>query len=529
MKKILKHLLACIAITLLAACSDDFFEFKSEINPPVTTVADMERAVAGAYYAMTGNQGNESNFDVLAVVAASISDESRFITEAGNNTDVANFYNYNNASDIGIANSAFFSSYKSIASCNQWLAILEAGDLEGLPDDQQLPRMQGELYFLRAYNYYILAKLFAPPYGDNNSQPYLPLRLTVPTGINDANAPAATVEEVYQSIVDDLVQSTTLLPETGEGQYPSYSAGGRTNRAAAHALLARVYFQMGRWDEALSSCNAAIASASFDLSEAPLVAWSKNWEGGAKDVLWSFAVGNTAQRNGLGGSTSNWKLPRRYSFFNYSILSSNESSPGAPPGGNMRTLDRTLAISDALLKSAGWLNEDRTPSAKALSDLRYSTLVQYNAGTDPVFPGVAPQQYWINKYWRGPQSDWRAGAIPLIRLSEVYLTRAKILFSKGDAQGAADDLNAVRRRAWDATAAGSEYVDLLAGDVSNEVIDTERMIELMFEGDRPYYLQALKAPIPRADRGDGTTPYNDAGLYYLLPVSERELNQGLGD
>lgn len=43
----------------------------------------------------------------------------------------------------------------------------------------------------------------------------------------------------------------------------------------------------------------------------------------------------------------------------------------------------------------------------------------------------------------------RAGAIPQIRLAEMYLTRALLRFESGNAQGAADDLNAVRRRAWD--------------------------------------------------------------------------------
>lgn len=527
MKNIFNYILGCLALVVFAGCSDDFFEFKNEINPPVTTVADMERAVAGAYYAMTGNAGNESNFDVVALIASSISDEARFITEAGNNTDVANFYNFNNASDIGIANSAFFSSYKSISSCNQWLAILENGDLEGLPDASQLPRMQGELYFLRAYNYYLLSKIFAVPYGSDNTRRFFPLRLAVTTGIDDANAPAASVEAVYQSMISDLKLAVTLLPETAAGQYASYSAGGRANRAAAHALLARVYFQMGMLDDALEACNAVIENASFNLTEAPIEAWNKNWAGGGKDVLWSFAVGNTTQRNGLGGSTSNWKLPRRFSFFNYSILSSNASSPGAPPGGNMRTLDRTLAISDALLTQAGWINADRTPTQKALNDLRFSTLVQYNAGADPVFAGVPAKQYWINKYWRGPQSDWRAGAIPLIRLAEVYLTRAKILFDKGDTQGAADDLNAVRKRAWDEAAAGAPYTELTSDEITDELIDTERMIELMFEGDRPYYLQGKKQAIPKGDRGEGSTPYDDPGLFYLLPVSERELNQGL--
>ncbi len=529
MKKISILLFSLAA--LLGGCNDDdFYELKQGPNPLIIDVADMERATAGAYYALTGNSGNQSNFDALTVAAASISDEARFIPQAGGHGDVESFYLRNSLTDLGISNSAFIASYKAIGQCNQWLPIIENGELDGLEGSSQLPRMQGELYFLRAYSYLNLAKFFANPYtgGDLNSR-YFPLRLKPVTALDEANAPAAPIGDVYEAIVADLIRAVDLLPANAVGQVASYEHG-RANKFAAAALLARVYLQMGRFNDALPLCDLVIDQneGAYDLSEQPIEAWNKSWSGGSKEVLWYYAMGNTPNNpNGLGGTASGWKLPRRFSLFNYATSSTVDQMPGNSQN-SISASTRTLAISDALLTTAGWIDAERTPTQKALNDLRFTQLVHYNAGNDPTFAAVPQKQYWVNKYWRGPLSDRRVGALPLLRLSEVYLTRALIHFQNGSPQEAADDLNAVRRRAWDEMAAGEPYTDLTAAEVTLETIHSERMIELMFEGDRPYYLQGLKLPIPNGDRDAGSIPFDAPNLYFQIPLNERELNSGLG-
>lgn len=528
MRKI--FLLSTIAATLFSGCNDDsFYELEQAPNPLIIDVADMERATAGAYYALTGNEGNQSNFDALAVAAAAISDESRFISQAGGNGDVESFYLRNSSTDVGISNSAFIASYKAIGQCNQWLPILENGDLEGLDGASQLPRMQGELYFLRAYSYLNLAKFFGNPYTAGTSSRYFPLRLSPVTSLEEANAPAAPIGDVYDAIVQDLVRAVELLPKNAEGQAASYQHG-RANKFAAAALLARVYVQMGRLADALPLCNLVIDQneGAYSLNEQPIEAWNKPWSGGSKEVLWYYSMGDTPNNpNGLGGTTSGWKLPRRYSFFNYATSSTVDQMPGNSQN-SINASARTLAISDALLTKAGWITAERTPTQAALNDLRFTQLVHYNAGNDPTFPSVPQGQYWVNKYWRGPLSSRRVGALPLIRLSEVYLTRALIHFENGALQEVANDLNAVRRRAWDEAAAGQPYTELTADQITADLIHTERMIELMFEGDRPYYLQGLKLAIPNGDRDDGQISFDAPSLFFQIPVAERELNPGLG-
>jgi hypothetical protein len=520
-----------VAVTLVGCSDDDFFSLKVPPNPPILTVADMDRAVAGTYYALSGDAGNATNFDVLALQGSTVADDGKFITQAGNVTAVLEIYDRNNAIDNGIINSAFNPSYSTIANANQWLLILENNELVGLPNANQLPRMQGELYFLRAYAYYVLVKLFTPAYqpGGNNGMRILPLRLTPVTGLGDANAPAATVEEVYQAIVNDLVRAKQLLPATFAGDpFGSYQYG-RANRFAAAALLSRVYLQMGRKAEALAEANFVIEEngGQYSMSEDPIESWNKGWDGGSRETIWYYATGDTPQRNGLGGSNSNWKVPRRYGFFNWSILSNNASDPGNPPGGNVSLLQRTLSISFSFLNTVGFINADSTPTQAALNDKRYTQLMRYVPGTDPIFVSIPRRHYWNNKFYRGPQSSWRMGAIPQIRLAEMHLTRALLRFENNDRAGAAADLDAVRSRAWDEAAAGEPYTNIDPGSLTVQMIHNERWLEMLYEGDRAYYLQANQVNIPNGDRGAGSIAWDSPSLYWPLPLRERELNQGL--
>jgi starch-binding outer membrane protein, SusD/RagB family len=516
-----------VALFMAAGCSEkEFFEISNPPQSIIQTVEDMNRAVAGAYYAITGSEGNRSNFDAHMVFANAIGDETRFVLNAGNDNSVLDLYNRNNAIDNGILNTAFVPSYTSIASINEWLPVLKSGALNQLPGNNRLPIFEGELLFLRAYNYFLLTKMFCPPYeagGANNGQ-FIPLRLASTQSISQANAPAAATGEIYNAIVADLVAAKGLLRDT-------VIAPGRANRFAASALLARVYLHMGRFADAEAECNIVIDQnrGRYDLSQDPIETWNKGWDGaGAKELIWFYATGNGTQPpNGLGGSSSNWKLPRRFALFNFAVPSNNTNLPGGGISG-ITAGSRTLAVSYSILARVGWMNPaDSTPTQAARNDKRFTQLMQYNAGADPTFATVGRKHYWINKFYRGPVTANRIGAIPLLKLSEAYLTRSLLRFRRGDAAGAAADLNVIRKRAWDATAGGGPYVDLNADQVTEDLIAAERWKELALEGDRVHYLQALKQAIPNGDRNANSIAFNDPSLFFLVPLSERELNQGL--
>jgi hypothetical protein len=113
----------------------------------------------------------------------------------------------------------------------------------------------------------------------------------------------------------------------------------------------------------------------------------------------------------------------------------------------------------------------------------------------------------------------------VIRLAELYLTRAIIQYMDGNLAGAAGDLNTVRARAWDASVAGSDYAAsdqyLDASTITAEIIHIERIKELAYEGDRLSYLQALGLPIPAGERdGVDEVPSPYVGMYWTIPQNE---------
>jgi starch-binding outer membrane protein, SusD/RagB family len=116
-----------------------------------------------------------------------------------------------------------------------------------------------------------------------------------------------------------------------------------------------------------------------------------------------------------------------------------------------------------------------------------------------------------------------------IRLAEIYLTRSICRFKANDKQGAANDLNIVRKRAWDENLAGISYESsanyVTASNITEQMISDERLIEMFMEGDRIDYLRGLKVNVGNGERGPGSVPYTDKGFVWTIPTQEKELNQ----
>jgi hypothetical protein len=111
---------------------------------------------------------------------------------------------------------------------------------------------QGSALFIRAYAFFNVAQLFAPPYNSSTAtaDPGIPLRLR-----SDVTAPSirASVAATYQQIAGDLQLARTLLPPT----VPSQNLN-RPSQPAALALLARVYLSIRDYDLAGRYADSAL-------------------------------------------------------------------------------------------------------------------------------------------------------------------------------------------------------------------------------------------------------------------------------
>ena len=132
--------------------------------------------------------------------------------------------------------------------------------IDGVPGftDQDKSRMIAEAKFMRALGHFTLARYFAQPYGytPDNSHLGIPLRRnTIPevTG-------RSSCKETYDFIIKDLTEAIAGLPETNMDN-------SNATKYAAKALMAKIYFQMNNFPEAINQVNDIVGSGKFSLSD----------------------------------------------------------------------------------------------------------------------------------------------------------------------------------------------------------------------------------------------------------------------
>ncbi|MFC0513118.1 RagB/SusD family nutrient uptake outer membrane protein [Mucilaginibacter angelicae] len=127
--------------------------------------------------------------------------------------------------------------------------------LESLPkvsggDEARRNTIKGNALFVRASYHYALAQLYAKAYNRTsaNSDLGIALRLTSDITVKPARS---TVSETYNSILNDLQRSVSLLPPIPDLKYKS-------SKAAAYGMLARVYLSMSDFKNAGSYADSTL-------------------------------------------------------------------------------------------------------------------------------------------------------------------------------------------------------------------------------------------------------------------------------
>lgn len=110
--------------------------------------------------------------------------------------------------------------------------------------------VKGSALFYRAFMYWQLAQIFAPPYDSAtaNTDWGIPLKSTA--DINES-IQRATVAATYQQIINDLNEALPLLPSL-----PLYVT--RPSKAAAHAMLAKVMMSMQDYANAIKQVDSCL-------------------------------------------------------------------------------------------------------------------------------------------------------------------------------------------------------------------------------------------------------------------------------
>lgn len=531
MKKIL--FLICIVLMLCTACKkESFFDLERPVQSPWTTLADFDRAAIGSYFRLFATGGYSNAYNSWTLYKNAEADDVSWIAPG----DSWGYFR-DSQNQKQFLPDVFINSYKVIGSVNDALKFVDKNGGNPYPtiseDDKKynLNRVIGELYFLRGFAYYMNATVFCNAYvpGGANNAKQIPLILQTATDYTDAtNSKIGTVQEVWSQIQSDFEKAYSLLPERYiAGKMSMSYQAGRANKFAAAAMLARVHFAMGNYDKAKTYTDYVIDQngGDYNLSEDPIQAFNKNTlSRGNESILWiPYYDQTTAQQAQLFGAYNHHRVDVVNAWTECNIEAST-------------------------IKRIGWMNDGLTTNQPfnnaALYDKRFTQLMAVREPASIPAAAQTPDRWYkdarithtsvfANKAFRGGTIGTAAAKYtnyPLIRLAEMYLTRSICRFKAGDMTGAASDLNIVRKRAWDATAAGQTYESssrfVTAGNITAQMIGDERLIEMYCEGDRIDYLRGLKVDVGNGERGAGSVPYTDKGFVWAVPTTETDLNNG---
>ena len=134
------------------------------------------------------------------------------------------WHDINNASfsDLGVYNTWAW-NYVTINDAN--IVIARAQEVK--MSEEAKNRIQGQAYFLRAYSFWYLLRLFGG----------VPLPTEYTKGVDGLEMGRASVDSTYARVIEDLETAISMLPERGAQGYDVW----RASKGSAQALLGEVY------------------------------------------------------------------------------------------------------------------------------------------------------------------------------------------------------------------------------------------------------------------------------------------------
>lgn len=255
-------------------------------------------------------------------------------------------------------------------------------------------QLLGEAHFLRAFCYFYLVNL----YGD--------AALVLTTNYQqNALLPRVAAAEIYKQIIADLTEAKALLNEqyVGLDMKTVSQERIRVNKAAATALLARVYLYTGDYANAESAATEVINNNLYSIITDNLnTVFLKN----SRETIWSMQPTLSTTQN-------TWES---IVFIHTKIPSA--TNPVSLTANFMATVDTTI-------------------------DKRYKTWIG-------AYTKDGKTYHFSYKYKAGSNTSSVTEYEMVLRLAEQYLIRAEARAQlnklTGDAS-AASDLNVIRRRA----------------------------------------------------------------------------------
>lgn len=526
LKNMLVGTLAASALTFgITGCSDSFLDEKmySKYTPENSS---SENRITGLYYTFaalwgwSGNQGFISCFQIGTDVASAGDVE-------GSETP---FYQYQqlNSESVGVS-ILWEKCYEFINQANQIIAQEgEDGNAAAI----------AEAKFFRAYAYNTLVTLW----GD------VPLVLES-TEVPRTDYTRETVANIDAVIDEDLQYAMANLPDLGKAV-----SEDRANKDFARQLAGEAYLRMGMRDasyfkKAEDAVTPIISNPEYQLIQErygqyldqdgdfyhDMFRWhNQRRSEGNTEAIWTFEM--EYNRDVIGGTIDNPQHRRVWTpaFHKYSGIQ-NADSIGGRGNGRLRLSNfmkyglyekGDIRNSNFNIRRVMWYNRPDYSEEIGIDANGFRVLVDDPTAVktitiktgDKVIPGPADSLnvfYPHTTKWGGyDETDDFGYAIvkdwPIMRLGETYLLRAEARFRQGNLQGAADDINVLRDRAF------KEYREqtgdtnagrVSAADIDLDFILDERARELIGEENRRMTLVRTNTLAERIEMNGDKVPY----------------------
>lgn len=435
----------------LSSCGNDWLDVApsdgADADAALTNSSDLGAARTGMYKALKGTSNFVDYYGQQFFVYGDVhaGDDYQYNNVGGSNR--ASFYydmNYQTASEFTTQTVSWQSPYIVIGRANRIIAAAKSGALtDAAENGATIDQYAAEALVLRALAHFDLVRIYGKPYTEDQGAS---LGVPLVTEVLESGAKPArsTVKEVYDQVLKDLdeaIKSGALTTETEPGYVSVWGA---------KAILSRVYLNMGDYANALATAEDIIKNSGAEL-------WTRDqyfkaWDADSpneSEFLFRLNVSGSTDNNDLNGI------------------------------GNLQGRDGYKEMV-ATKKFVDMLSADA-------NDVRNNMFLA-PAKQDPKdkeFAAYGTNKVYLNKL-RGQGGNLRnVTIIPIIRLSEVYLTAAECAFRTNDKAKAVEYLNdLVKNRTTSTSALATE------SDITLDRILIERRKELIGEGQR--YFDALR-------------------------------------
>jgi len=446
--------------------------------------------------------------------------------------------------DLPLFNTVWSRWYKLIYDANVALGKIPSCDFGAR--DALKNQFLGEVYFLRGWAYFELARLYAN----------IPI-IDVPMSPNEvANVAQSTAREVYDKmVIPDLKEASRLLPLPADmiDSRNQKIPGIRADKIAAQAMLGKVYMTTAGFplnDASAKTLAETELKAVIDFSKANAnkywapdsTEWKKQWMAEYNNKYSIFAIQYRAGGSGNPSITNTGlKVPPSYTTISFAATNWGyiwiEKSLRYE-FDKRYTNNRRDARGEGQTILTGY---DAEPSAGSLWATPYpvqtDTLHLANGNIENVSINTMLYKYVNSKPRRAELGltddiepsmtnniDWPIN-YAVIRFEDIMLMYAEILVSKGDIDGAMDIVNRIRTRM------GCDAEVTNNANEAMSFVKRERRIEFLGEGIRWFDLirwndwqAAHITRINRYNNPAGTDPRYFNNGRYLCPIPMNQQN-----